>query len=196
MPDSQDPQAPVSRPDPSVRRLFERACAGDREAFAALIAPHLATLNAYARAICGDAATADDVVQETLLVAMAKLAPGLSAEGFPPWLKVIVRRQALSARRSSLRRRLRVQPCVMAELEAVFALADEDLEAERRALRECLATLSRPLAQAVDAFYRGGRSVLEIATALADKETTVRTRLHRARQILRTCVERRLRGEP
>ncbi len=174
-------------------RLLQRVRGGDCEAFIVLVEPQLPALLAYARAICGDASSAEDVVQESLLIAMAKLDRLFPETDFSCWLKAIVRRQALSSRRG--RMRFRDSPGLLDGLEAAFAIEDDALDDERAALRRCLDELPGHLTEVVDAFYRAGRSIVEIAAAQAGKEATVRTRLHRARLALRDCVERRLRRE-
>jgi RNA polymerase sigma-70 factor (ECF subfamily) len=49
------------------RALVQRVAAGDRAAFALLLQQHQRSLSAYARRMLGDAALADDMVQETFL---------------------------------------------------------------------------------------------------------------------------------
>ncbi len=63
------------------------ALAGDRTAFAALVARHQGDLRAYCRRLCGgDAALADDAAQEALVSAWTKLAQLDDGARFRPWL--------------------------------------------------------------------------------------------------------------
>ena len=79
--------------------LLARAKKGDAIAFEHLIAPHLPMLFAYSRAICLDFHAAQDVVQESAIIAFRNLNHLFPEADFSTWLRAIARRQALEARR-------------------------------------------------------------------------------------------------
>lgn len=81
-----------------------RAAAGDQEAFRALYRAYVRPVYWIAHGILGAAADAEDITQETFLVAWRKL-PGmeLAGESLLPWLATICRFQ--SANRLRQRRR-------------------------------------------------------------------------------------------
>ena len=89
--------------------------------------PHLAALLAYSRAICGDFHAAQDVVQETALIAYRNLDRFFAEADFATWLKAIARRQALAARRKLGRHRLAAEEL----LEAVYE-AEEDWDTRQQ----------------------------------------------------------------
>src|SRR5262249_42656769 len=76
--------------------LLELAKAGDREAFASALGPYLPMLYAYSRSICADHHIAQDVVQQTALIAYRKVGFLFKEVDFGTWLKGIARREALA----------------------------------------------------------------------------------------------------
>ncbi len=169
--------------------LIERARKGDPVAFGELIEPHRVGLVAYARCLCGDFSSAEDVVQDSLLIAYRNIERLFPEADFRTWVKAIVRRQALASGRS----RNRFGPLLTEHMEAAFEIEDDHLEMERLALRRCLGDLPPRMRHVIDAFYSGGESVGHISDRLTTPTGTVKTLLHRARSALRDCIERRLR---
>lgn len=166
--------------------LLERAKAGDRVAFERALTPHLPTLLAYSRSICGDYHTAEDVVQETALIAFRNISHLFPEVEFASWLKGIARRQALSARRSSVR-----LPAV-ADQALENAYRDPRPEAtsrEREALRECLKRLADRAMKVVRNHYFEGLRLSDIASRLGLRLGTVKTIMFRARRQLERCVK-------
>jgi len=96
-------------------------------AFAILAAEHRPMLLAYARALCyGDGHAAEDVVQETLLVACRRLAEfRVENDGhFGRWLRGIARNKALEAHRAAGRGRVVADSRIIEGLEDVFGRLD------------------------------------------------------------------------
>ncbi|MCQ6557169.1 sigma-70 family RNA polymerase sigma factor [Paenibacillus mendelii] len=75
--------------------LAERAKLGDREAFNELLARQRSRAFSWAKSIVQDEHMAEDVVQEALLSAFLKLGTVADMRRFLPWLRAIVRNQAL-----------------------------------------------------------------------------------------------------
>ena len=171
--------------------LINRSKAGDTQAFEELIAPHLTMLLAYSRAICGDHHSAEDVVQETALIASRNINNLFKEADFAGWLKAIARRQSLSARRKNLKLR--------PQLEAVIEQAYEDPSPEftshrQSALTECLKTLRDRTGRIVRAHYFEGTSVKDMAESFNLNVNTVKTILSRARMALEECTQRHMRS--
>src|SRR5262245_32309726 len=169
--------------------LLDRARAGGREAFAQALAPYLPMLYAYSLSICADHHTAQDVVQQTALIAFAKLHYLFREVDFGVWLKGIARREALSERRKAAR----LRPVVEQVLEAAFDdPTPEAVAPEREALGECLKKLKGQAAGVLWGHYFQGQKLTEIARLKKLNDNTVRTMLHRARLALGECVRGRL----
>jgi len=169
--------------------LLRGARAGDAHAFARLCTPHLPTLLAYSRAICGDFHAAQDVVQETVLIAFKNLAHLFPEVDFGVWLRAIARRQALAARR-----KLNRVPLLSEQiLENVYAdpePADDGLYHEK--LAACLESLSGRMKSVIAGHYFDGSSLQEMARQMDITTNAAKQLLYRARLWLRECVEKRL----
>ena len=172
--------------------LLERAKGGDRSAFENVLLPHLPMLLAYSRAVCGDFHLAEDVVQETALIAFRNLNHLFPEADFPSWLKAIARRQALAMRRDSSR----LHPVLDEALEEAFRdPAPDSLRVEREALAECMQLLSERTGQVIRKFYLEGDSVAGLSQEAKLNVNTVKTLLHRGRQALESCMRRHLNME-
>lgn len=173
-------------------RLLELAKAGDREAFGRALGPYLPMLYAYSRSLCADHHIAQDVVQQTALIAYRKIGFLFPEVDFGSWLKGIARREALSERRKAAR----LRPVVEDILEAVYDdPTPEALGPEREALGECLKRLQGQAAAILTAHYFQGEKLTDVARQLGLNGNTVRTLLHRARLALAECVRGRLAPE-
>lgn len=170
-------------------RLIAQAKAGDALAFELLVTPYLPMLFAYSRAICGDYHAAQDVVQETGLIAWRNLEHLFPEADFSTWMRAIARRQALESRR---------------KLKRFSTLADETIEkvyqdpapasvtTEKRLLTDCLRALDDRTGGIVTDHYFKGSPLAEIAARLGVSLPAVKQQLYRARKSLEGCVKKRL----
>lgn len=150
-----------------ARRRFEVLAGGLRR-----------ELYAYAFWLCRDPHLADDVLQEALVRAWRGF-DGLADEAkAKPWFVTIVRREFL--RMKERQREEAVDPACLAELAA--ETGDPLLEALREALFRLDDNYREPLVMQVILGY----STDEIAQALEMSSGAVLTRLHRAREKLKT----------
>ncbi len=169
--------------------LLEKAKRGDKRAFEALLVPHLPMLLAYSQAICRDFQTAQDVVQETALVAYRNLERFFPDADFAGWLKAIARRQGLAARRDQGR----VAQVPDEIIEAAYAdPSPEAVAPERQALRRCLEALDARGRQLIDARYVRRTGLAAVAAELGTNVNTIRWQIFRLRQRLKECVQRKL----
>ena len=162
---------------------------------AGLVHRHQATVWRYVRFLGADRAEADDLTQETFLaVARAEFAERDERQtaGF---LRTVARNQLLALRRKQNR-----EICTV-ELEAadsVWAAATNRggrLDDYFDALRECIESLEGRARQAIDLAYRVGASRGAIATELAMQPDGVKTLLRRTRDVLRECIERKIKRD-
>jgi RNA polymerase sigma-70 factor (ECF subfamily) len=159
---------------------------GDVEAFGALVARYRSAFGRYAAAVCGDPDLAADAMQEAFIRAFDGLAACRRPDRFGAWFFQILRNQCLNHRT----RRRRYEP-----LESVQAAspsrADDDLSrAEvRQAIDAAIAGLSPEQREAFVLRHVEGRSYAEMAQLLAEREDTLRMRVHRARDAVRQRLE-------
>ena len=90
--------------------LIERARAGDRAAFAALVQPHRAELQVHCYRMLGSLQDAEDAVQETLLSAWVGLAGYEGRASVRTWLYRIATNRCLNALRAAGRRPVTADP--------------------------------------------------------------------------------------
>lgn len=180
--------------------IVARVRAGDVQAFEVLIRRYNQRLYRLARAILANDQDAREAVQESYVKAYVGLVGFRGPGGFAAWLQVITRNQALSM----LRQRQRETPTEMQTMERILEdapLAEAPDPARALESERLGAMLQRAIEGLPDAFrivfvlrIVEGMSVRETAQVLDLKEKTVKTRLFRARRILKERFGGYLRG--
>ena len=170
-----------------LTELAEGAVSGGRPALEALLRASLPLAHAIARGRLGDGAAAADAAAE----ALAKVGRGVdrlkSAAAYPAWLRRIVLRCAVDARRA-MPKALEAQltPRIDPRPGPVeTAAATERVEAVRGAVGR----LSAELREAVLLHYLEGLSYREVASILGKGLGTVARRMKRAHGELRAALE-------
>jgi RNA polymerase sigma-70 factor (ECF subfamily) len=92
----------VTQPD-AEPALVLRARAGSADAFGRLVQMHQQALRAFLRRLCGNAADADDLAQETFVFAWEHITRFDPARSFRPWLFGIAWRKSRERKRGFLR---------------------------------------------------------------------------------------------
>jgi RNA polymerase sigma-70 factor (ECF subfamily) len=168
----------------SSRDLVDAACAGDREAFASLVRPHVEVALGVARLVAGSGEDGRDAVQEALLSAWQDLPKLRDPVAFPAWFRRHVVRAAMRSARRRGRHAVR-------ELDVELVAPDGALEH---------AVDLRELDRAFDRLSPDDRLVLtlrhawdlpgsEIAALLGIPEGTVKSRVHAAMARLRAAYD-------
>jgi RNA polymerase sigma-70 factor, ECF subfamily len=168
------------------RSLVEKAQAGDREAFTALALQVSDGLFAVAQRILRDFDGAADALQVTLVRVWRDLPSLEDPDRFEAWAYRVLVRACHDALR--VRRRLTPQVRLMASDGAVVndpAIDVSNREALERAFR--MLTVEQRTVLVLQ-YYRE-HSLSEIAELLHIPIGTVRSRLHYAKQALRSAVE-------
>jgi len=183
--------------------IVARVRAGERGLFEILMRRHNQRLYRAARAIVRDEGEVEDILQQAYLNAFSHLDQFEARSQFSTWLTRIVINEA-TARRRKLQRALSI-PAAVADLgmgrSGVLAtgIASQP-DPERQAYAS---ELQRVLEQAVDTLpeaYRlvfmlrdvEGLSTSETGNGLGIGEEAVKTRLHRARAMIRRAVTARI----
>ena len=175
---------------PSIKPapLIESALAGDRQAFGELVSQYAGLVTGVAYSVCGDFARSEDIGQDAFLEAWKSLATLRDQEKFASWVCTIARRRAIDeVRRSnakpvgSLHRDIPDPTHLSPEFQMSTA---EDHEM----IWNMLERLPETYRETLVLYYRGEQSVAEVAVALAENEATIRQRLKRGRELLRSEV--------
>ncbi len=162
---------------------------------ASLVQRHQAGVWRYVRFLGAGVAEADDLTQETFLA----LARGKFVERgerqTAGYLRVVARNQLLALRRKQNREVSTVELEAADTAWAAAAGPDGSLTNYLDALRDCVAQLEGRSRQAIDLHYRDQAGRDAIASQLGMQPDGVKTLLRRTREVLRDCVERKLKTE-
>jgi RNA polymerase sigma-70 factor, ECF subfamily len=183
-------------PTSSDEACAERARAGDRRAFHALVLRYQHRIFGMAMHICANTTDAEDITQETFLQAFRGISSWKGDAKFSTWLHRIGMNAALMKRRADRRRPAEPLSVALPNYEDRGSRGPcpgdhwmrGDLVLERkwiaRAVREALAGLDF-IYRAAFVLHLEGLPVQETARLLGTSETAIRKRVHRARIILR-----------
>ncbi|MBN2196591.1 MAG: sigma-70 family RNA polymerase sigma factor [Polyangiaceae bacterium] len=168
--------------------LIGAARTGDPEAVLALVDRYQAVVYRFGKRMCPTEEDAEDAVQETLVTAIQKLGDFRGDASFSSWLFTIVRSRCGRKQRAASRAPV---------LEPIELVDDrprpDDLlnQAElRQALETALATIEPMYREVLLLRDVEGLTASEVAAALEITVPAVKSRLHRARSMLRDRVER------
>lgn len=164
--------------------------AGDRESFEAEVIPHLDALFRFARSLTGDPTRAEDLVQETMLLAWN--AWGRFQEGNAlSWLMTILRHRLINEYHRGQRRRELHEDSEWNVEELSGGGPESDPEAEffsrivDQQIRSVVGGLPPDFQTALVMSDVEGLSYADIAQALGVPIGTVRSRIFRARRLAR-----------
>jgi RNA polymerase sigma-70 factor (ECF subfamily) len=178
--------------------VVERVRGGDLVLFEVLMRRHNQRLFRAVRSILRDDSEVEDVLQDAYLAAYRNLATFERRAAFSTWVTRIAVNRALDRRR-----RLRLVPLdpLAPEIAAPDdgqTRSDATEDPERQSARRELARVLEGAIDALPDVFRGvyvlrdveGMNTEETAASLSLEPSTVRTRLHRARALLRARVSR------
>jgi RNA polymerase sigma factor (sigma-70 family) len=169
------------------------AARGDQQAFRQLWEAHHAVAMAAALRLCHQRALAEEITQGAFLLAWRGLPSFQQGYPFRPWLLRILYRHALNVME---KQRLHLRPITLsdfveAELVQGASLEQSDMQehiAQREEIRQALARLSADQRRVVALRYGADLTESEIASVLGWPIGTVKSRLNRARERLRTLL--------
>jgi RNA polymerase sigma-70 factor, ECF subfamily len=194
--------APGSRGSESYAVLVRAVQEGDDQAMEQLLMRAQEVAYRFSLLVCGRADDADDAMQEALLKTYRYAARIREPEAFRAWLYRTVRNACLIGRRKRAN-----EPDHLLSLDATPADGDahearvdaidpaRDPEDQainsslRSRLRRSLAAIPRPYRVVVVLREIEGLSTREVAQVMRISEANVKTRLHRARLLLREQLE-------
>lgn len=168
--------------------------------FDVLATQHEPMLLAYLVSILADHKLAEDVAQQSLLIAYNKINTLKNPEAFPAWLRGIARLEALSAMRRQARE-FPVEPIILQQMEEAYKQFEERFPAETwedrfRLVEECYGELPETLQTVCRLHYFEDLKAWEIAECLTLNLNAVLKRLERARIAIRDCVQSKMVLEP
>ena len=196
-------QAPqTTSADAGEAGLVRRALARDEAAIRAIMKANNRRLYRLARGILRNDAEAEDVVQETYVRAFTRLEDFRGESSLSTWLSRIAINESLGRLRRQRSSGVDVSSLAQHGLKAEiipFPLASSDDPEKSMAQREIQQIVEHAIDELPEAFRLvfmtrvvEGMNIEETADLLGLKPETVKTRLHRARAMLRDNVERKI----
>jgi RNA polymerase sigma-70 factor, ECF subfamily len=178
--------------------LVRLARENNGDAFRTIMTRHNRRLYRLARAVVDDDAEAEDIVQEAYVLAFTNLGTFRGEAGLGTWLMRITLNEA---RRRLRRRRPAVDLAILDSIQGISAQpasADDDPERAaaqreiRRLLERAIDDLPEPFRIVFVMRDVEDMSIAETAALLSLRQETVKTRLHRARLLLRRALAEKL----
>ena len=182
--------APDDAPAPTDQALVERALRGEKEAFAQIYSRHQAPLYQFARALTGSGSLAEDVVQDAFLVLMKDLGRYDAERGS-------LRTYLFGIARNVARHKARIVRRLLSLEERDDWAADDDPAADMAAseqlrhLRRCLSAMPIAYREVLVLCHLHEMDYADAAVVLDVPIGTIRSRLHRGRQMLLDRFRRR-----
>jgi len=171
---------------PADRELVDRARRGDGDAFGLLVVRHQDRIYTAVLRFCGDAEDARDIVQRAFLNAWRRLESFKGDAAFSTWMYRIAFNESVSFRREGGRRRLAPLTESAPEPADDRRPGDRLDSAEARGqVQQALSLLDPDERKIIILKELDGRSYDEIAEIMEIPKGTVRSRLFRAREVLR-----------
>ena len=175
------------------RETLEAAASGDDGALAGLVRAHHDRVYQFGLRVCRDGFDADDAVQEAF-IRLASRPDVARDQGVVSWLFTVVRNTCSRLLRPFARERRTLGKRLEDADEAPSRALDPHAALEQwrmvHAVHEAIASLARPYREVLVMRDLEGLTGEETCKTLGISESTMKTRLHRARQDLRV----RLRG--
>jgi len=181
--------------------LARRAQARDAEAFRVIMRRHNQKLYRLARSIIRNDSEAEDIVQETYVTAFAHLASFRGEASLATWLSRIAINEALGRLRKKKRAAAVISETPAGDAHIIpFPLNSGSDDPERTMAQRQILALVEQATDALPDIYRTvfvarvieGLSMEETADLLHIKPETVKTRLHRARALVRQKLDEQI----
>lgn len=163
---------------------------------AQMLMKHRSELFAYLLAAVRNPHDAEDLLQDVSLAASTSWAQYRPGTPFLAWAREIARRRILDYGKKKSRRFALLEPDVLEALDAaaVAVEAEEPLEPRRDALRQCLTKVGGDARRILELRYGEKRDVARVAELVGRTVQSAYAVLKRTKQLLRECIDGRLRG--
>jgi RNA polymerase sigma-70 factor (ECF subfamily) len=177
------------------RKLIESAQRGDKDAFATLVQRYYRKIFNLAYRMTGNREDAMDVTQEVLLRALRAIASFQPDKPFLPWIYRIT--WNICADRGRKIGRTPAEESIddgntgASRLASPILGPDGEFERQEaaRVLRDAIDQLAEGYRELIILFHLEGLSIREISDVTDLKETVIKNRLYRGRQMLKKILE-------
>jgi RNA polymerase sigma-70 factor len=167
----------------------------DREVFSVLVREHMDMLLTYVRSMVYDAATVEDIVQETMLVAWRRFDDYDQSRPLAYWLRGIARKLVVAHYRRQHRQPLYSDASFLDAIDERMTHIDsrpgDTWNDKVAALAQCLDLLPEPMRRSIRLFYENACNTEAIAAETNTTREAAKKRLQRARSLLAECLRRK-----
>jgi len=137
----------------------------------------------------------EDILQQVAVTLVREYSKYDPSRPFLPWALGIARNLALKARKESGQQLTHLlDENLITQVQAVFEQEADNWAPFRQALQECLRKQQGKAAEALHWRYAHDLKPQDVAHRMNLSSGATRVVLHRARAVLRRCIERRMRG--
>ncbi|MCU4676274.1 MULTISPECIES: RNA polymerase sigma factor [Catenovulum] len=174
--------------------LILQARNGDMQAYATIVERYQSSVRACLRMRLHEPSEAEDLTQETFILAFNKLNEFDESRPVEAWLRGI----AINLLRNYLRKHKPISVGSHAELEMIInQQLDTDYSqgqevASVAALKDCMTQLNEKTHELVNQHYKQGFSIAELTKKHGMRHSAMTMRMFRIREKLRDCIEKNL----
>ena len=185
--------------DANDAELVVAALAGNTQAFDVLVNRYRRAMLTVAQKIVRNPTDAEDVVQDALLRAFEALPQLDDLNRFGAWLHSITRNRALRYHRNTSRYQPQedMEPYLntVADTSAADPAHIVERELAQQAIRDAIQSLPQEYQAVIELYYWADMPQRRMATFLSLPLTTVKWRLRKAKEMLKSILERQGYGE-
>ncbi len=185
--------------DAEDAELIVAVLAGNLKAFDELVYRYQRAMLTVAQHIVRDPTEAEDIVQDAFLLAFEALPQLDNLNRFGSWLYSITRNRALRFIKRASRFQLHEDVDAELQIEADPASSDPAQilvqESTHEAVRDTINSLPSEFQEVIKLFYWADMPQKRIAEFLSMPLTTVKWRLHKAKELLKSLLEKRGYGD-
>lgn len=150
------------------------------------------TVSAFIFSSVRDFHAAEDLIQTVAVDAAAAIESYDRSRPFGPWIMGIARNRVLKHYRTVAADALTFDAATLQSIADAHESITDEVDDRRRSLRLCIAELTDRAREVVKLRYEDDLAAAAIAERLGLNANAVYVTLHRARQTLADCIERRL----
>lgn len=158
--------------------------------FVALLTQHQSRLFAYILSLTGNAAQAEDILQEANVVLWEKRGTFESSTHFSAWMLKVAYLQVMAWRQKRARERIVFDNDTVSTVSARATERVERQEDRQHALRDCMEKLSPRHRDLIRRRYATGSPMEDIGKEVGLSSDAVKQAIFRARLALIECVKR------
>lgn len=160
-----------------------------------LVRENADSLTAFLRAATDDLFAAEDIFQETMLVAWKNLERYDANRPFGAWLRGIAKTLLLAHARKSRHEVHGADERLWSDLDRRFGSIDrrdgDDFSEKIAAIDECIEALDPSFREPIRLFYHKSQTTERVAELLRSSKDAVQKRLQRARRDIADCLKRK-----